>query len=443
MMLTKHLYRSCLVGLTWLVATLISLNAVAGLTIQSWQTQSGSKVLFVENDQLPMLDIEVNFDAGSARDGDVWGLASMTATLLGTATSELNEDQINALFDDVGAQIGSDVGNDSAAFSLRTLTRQSILDKTLPAFAKLLVDAKFEQGILDREMKRLKLGLKQKKVRPQSIASEQLWAHLYGDHPYAHPTSGTLDTVEYIDLANIQAFYKQHYTAGNAVIAMVGNINRVRAEQIAEALTQGLPKANPLTAIPKPISQPAREITVDFDSTQTHYSLSQLGIQRGHPDYVPLYVGNHLFGGSGFSSQLMKEVREARGLVYSVYSYFAPMKQTGIFTIGLSTKNASAYEADEVVKETLKAFLNDFSEEEFDAIKENLLGGWPLRIDSNAKILGYLSVMGYFDLPLNYLEWFPEQVKKTTKQDVLNAWQKHIQPENMLRVMVGKPEEQK
>ena len=136
----------------------------------------------------------------------------------------------------------------------------------------------------------------------------------------------------------------------------------------------------------------------------------------------------------------MEEVREKRGLVYSVYSYFAPQKVTGPFLIGLSTKNSTALEADKVVRETLQKFLQDFSEEKLQAIKDNLIGGWPLRMDSNGKIVGYISMIGFYDLPLDYLESFPKQIAKVTKQDVLQAWKKHIKPNNMVEVMVGKPQ---
>jgi len=168
--------------------------------------------------------------------------------------------------------------------------------------------------------------------------------------------------------------------------------------------------------------------------------LAQLGIERGNPDYVALFVGNHILGGSGFGSLLMEEVREKRGLVYSVYSYFAPQKVTGPFVIGLSTKNASALEADKVVRDTLNGFLKGFSDEKLQAIKDNLIGGFPLRSDSNAKILGYISMIGFYGLPLDYLDWFPKQIENVTKQDILAAWHKHIKPAEMLNIMVGKPQ---
>lgn len=423
-----------------IVMLLMSFSVMASVQVESWQTENGAKVMYVQTTQLPMLDVEMTFDAGSARDGDIWGVAAMTSSLLGTETSQLNEVQVSEAFNGIGAQIGSSVSRDNASISLRTLTRPNIMQKALNTFETLVSDTQFSQAIFDREMQRLKIALKQKTVNPQAIASDTLWKTLYGNHPYAHPSSGTLESVEKINLDHIKTFYKNHYVANNAVISIVGNVNKAQAEKIAEQLTQNLPKGLKLPGLvmPEPLNK-AKTIKIDFDSTQTYYSLAQLGIERGNPDYAALFVGNHILGGSGFGSLLVEEVREKRGLVYSVYSYFAPQKVTGPFLIGLSTKNASASQADKVVKDTLNAFLKDFSDEKLQAIKDNLVGGFPLRMDNNGKILGYISMIGFYGLPLDYLEWFPRQIEKVTKDDVLKAWDKLIKPNKMLTIMVGKP----
>jgi len=426
------------------VFVLPSSSALASIDIQSWQTPNGAKVMYVYAPQLPMVDVEVSFDAGSARDGETWGLASFTSTLIGTKTSKLDENTISETFNGMGAQIGSSSNKDKASVSLRSLTRPELLDKALTTFETLISDSQFDQAIFDRELPRLLIGIKQQSVKPQSIASNTLWSELYGAHPYAHSSSGTEETVAKLTPAKLEAFYKKHYVASNAFIAIVGNVDRAKAEAMAKQLTANLPKGEKPAGLPTPKKVNAgKTVNTEFDSTQTYYYLAQQGIERGNPDYAPLFVGNHLFGGSGFGSMLMQEVREKRGLVYSVYSYFAPMKVTGPFIIGLSTKNASALEAEKVVEETLADFMAGFSDEKLQAIKDNLLGGWPLRMDSNGKILGYLSLIGFYGLPMDYLETFPAKIEAVTKEDILNAWQKHVKPEEMLTIMVGKPEPMK
>ncbi len=412
--------------------------ASAQIEIQSWYTSKGAKVLYVYSDQLPMVDIRVTFDAGSARDGDVWGLASFTSSMLGSATSTMTEEEISAAFNNVGSQFSTNARKDRASLSLRSLTRAEILQESLNVFAEIIADPVFEETILKREKSRLKISLEQRQIRPGVVASEAMWRTLYGDHPYAHPVVGTLETVTKFTPKKLQQFYNKHYVANNAHIAIVGNVDLSQAKKIAEKLTKGLEKGEkpePLP-IPKPLKE-AYEMHIEFDSTQTHYLLSQIGVARGGENYPALFVANHMLGGGGFSSLLMSEVRKERGLVYSIYSYFAPLKVNGPFVIGLSTQNATAEEADKVVREVLAGFMKDFSDEHFQLIKDNLIGGFPLRMDSNSKILGYIAMIGFYNLPLDYLEWFPQQIALLTKQDVLDAMQQTIQPDKMLRVKVG------
>lgn len=424
-----------------LSSLLFSSLALAKLDIQTWHTSKGAKVLYVYAPELPMVDIEVKFDAGSARDGTQWGVASLTSSLIGTATKDLTEDEISEKFSEIGAQFATSSSRDSASLSLRTLTRSKIMIPALNTFTEVVANSRFKQTVLDRELARLKIALKQAKSKPSHLASVAMWKNLYGNHPYAHNPSGTLETVAKIGVEDLEKFYKTYYVGSNATISIVGNVDLAQAKKMAEQVTKKLVKGTVPTPLPdpKPLVEESIE-TIAFDSSQTHYSLSQIGIQRQHPDHVALFVGNHILGGAGFSSLLMTEVRSNRGLVYSVYSYFAPMKVAGPFIIGLSTQNSNAFKADKVVKETLKSFMEDFSDEKLQEIKNNLVGGFPLRMDSNAKILGYISMMGFYDLPLNYLEEFPKKIEKLTKQDILTAWNKLINQDKMLTVMVGKPE---
>lgn len=424
----------------WVVGSLQL--AYAGVDIQTWQTPQGAKVMFVERPQLPMLDMEVAFDAGSARDGKQWGLASMTMALLGTRTSKLSENEISQKTNELGARIGGSVNRDMATVSLRTLTRASILEPALALFIESLADSQFDADIFERERQRTLVGLKQQQMSPGQLARKAFSEMLYGGHPYAHPVSGSIETVKALKLEALERFYRDYFVASNATISIVGNVTRKQAQQIAERLSSALPKGKKPAALPapKPLEQ-AKHQLIEFDSSQTYFRQGQLGVERGHPDYYALFLGNHLLGGSGFGSLLMEEVREKRGLVYGVGSGFVPMKQTGFWVASLSTKNASAREAEKVVNETVKGFMQSIDDEHFEAIKDNLIGGFPLRIGSNGKIIGYISMIGFYGLPLDYLDRFPEIIDSLSKDEVLKAWRKHIHPEKMVTVMVGKPSE--
>ena len=424
-----------------LSVSLLSLSAFASVEIEHWQTSKGTDVYFVGAQQLPMVDVELRFDAGSARDGEAYGLAAMTNRLLGTATPKYDETAIAQGFNQLGAQFGQSAGRDSATLSLRTLTRDSLYEPAIDLFEQLLVEAVFRPDILKREKARLEVAIKQKATQPPALASMALWSRLYGDHPYAHPTEGTLASLDRLTRDRLQAFYDRHYVARNAQVTIVGDLSRAEAEALAERLTQRLPAGEspePIAAVSR-VAQPGQAVT-EFDATQTQIMLATLGVKRGDPDYYALFLGNHLLGGSGFASLLMEEVREKRGLVYGVSSGFRPMRAAGPFLIRLSTQNAKAHEALDVVETTLQGFMQDFSEEKLDAIKSNLIGGFPLRLDSNAKIAGYISMIGFYDLPLDYLDRFPEKIRALSKAEVLQAWQKRMNFDQAVRILVGQPQ---
>jgi zinc protease len=427
--------------LTFILASVASLSWASEVNIQTWHNSKGAKVMYVYAPQIPMVDVQVTFDAGSARDGKKWGLAAMTAGLLASGTHAHNEEEISDAFNRLGAQYGADSGRDMAAFSLRTLTRKENYQEATSLFQEVLSEPTFPKSVFEREKANLLEGLKQKKVQPQTLAQEALWKTLYGKHPYAHPVEGTTETIQTLSEYELKQFYQRYYVAKNATIAIVGAVTLSQAKKLAEKLTRFMPSGHRAPALPKvlPVTK-AQEKTISFPSSQTYYSLAQIGVKRGDPDYYALFLGNHLLGGSGFASLLMQHVREERGLVYSVYSYFVPMRQPGPFVIGLSTKNSTALEADKVVQQTLKDFMaGKFSEEKLQAIKDNLIGGFPLRLDSNRKILGYIAMIGFYNLPTDYLKTFPEKIAELSKEEVLDAWNRRIHPNKMVKIMVGQP----
>jgi zinc protease len=304
----------------------------------------------------------------------------------------------------------------------------------------MLQSPQFPQNVLEREKARKIAALKESQTKPEYIAGKTFNKAVFGDHPYGWTPSEA--DLEKIQRADVEAFYKSHYVAGGAIVAIMGDVSRAEAEAIAQQLTVQLPAGNAPAAIPPVALQiQGREQRIEHPATQSHILIGAPGIARGDPDYVALYVGNYVLGGGGFVSRLMNEVREKRGLAYNVYSYFMPMKQPGAFQIGLQTKKEQTDEALQVVRSTLDNFVaNGPTEAELQAAKDNIIGGFPLRIDNNKKILEYLGVIGYYDLPLTYLDDFPERVSKVTVAQVRDAIQRHLHPAEMATVIVGAPE---
>lgn len=407
--------------------------------IQHWKTKNGMRVYFVPAPELPMLDVRVNFDAGSARDGEQSGIAHLTNGLLKQGAAGMDADAVATAFEKIGAQYGSGALRDMAWLSLRTLTDTQ--ESALEIFTKVLSRPDFPEKDFARRIKQVLVSLEAGEADPGTIASKAWYKALYGDHPYATPMKGTKESVSKIMREDIRKFYQQFYVAQNGLVALTGDITRKQAEAIAEKLSAGLNKGETPPALPlvKKLEK-SEEIRIPFPSEQAHVMIGAPGIERGNPDYYALYLGNHVLGGGGFNSQLVKEVRIKRGYAYSVYSYFLLSRQPGPYMIGLQTRVSQADDAVKVTRDTLDRFLQEGpGAEELNLSRKNITGGFPLRIASNSDIAEYLAVIGFYNLPLDYLDNFNGNIDAVTAEQIKVAYQHHVHPEKMITVIVGGP----
>jgi zinc protease len=420
--------------------------AFAALDIQSWTLANGAKVLFVENHSIPILDVSVEFDAGARRDpAGKAGTAELTNSMLARGVHEANapfaepaltEAQISNAFADTAAQRGGSAGSDRAGSTLRTLSSSAERDASIALLARILAQPSFPEEFFARDKARMLSAIREDETKPESIADKAFWRLLYGTHPYAQQE--TVATVEPITRDDLLAFHNAHYVANRAVISMIGDISRTEANVIAQQLTVRLPQGAPLPALPEVKVLPAREELIAHPASQAHILLGMPAIARGDPDYFPLLVGNYTLGGGGFVSRLTHEVREKRGLSYSVYSYFMPMAQPGPFQAGLQTQKDQADQALKVVRDTISTFLREGpSAQELKAAKDNLIGGFALRIDNNRKILDNIAAIGFYNLPLDYLDTWTKKVAAVTVADIKAAFNRKIELDKMSTVIVG------
>jgi zinc protease len=425
----------------WIAGLLVALwSGVAGATlpIEHWTTPNGARVYFVRAPSIPMLDVSLGFDAGSRYDPQGRnGLAALTNGLLARGVDGLDEVAIAERFASVGAERGGGAGDDRAAVSLRTLVSEPELSASTQLLERVVAEPSFPAAVLAREKERVIQSLREAQTKPETIAQRAYAGLLYPQHPYGRfPTP---ESVAAIEREHLLAFHREHYVASRAVVAMIGAIDRATAERIAQQLTARLPRgAEPPAMPPVGGAGSAMERRVAHPATQSHILIGLPAIAWGDPDQFPLLVGNYVLGGGGFVSRLYNEVREKRGLAYSVYSYFTPSKQPGPFTIGLQTQKEQTDLALQVVRETLSRFLSEGpSEQEIAAAKANLVGGFALRIDSNRKILDNLVAIGIYRLPLDYLDRWTERVEAVTVQQVRDAFARHVRPASMATVVVG------
>ncbi len=417
----------------------LPLSAQAALAIQHWQTPQGARVVFVESRELPMLDISVDFSAGSARDpAGKTGLAHLTHGLLDQGAGGLSDTAIAHRLADVGAVLSGNFDRDRAGVALRTLSSASEKAAALEILAHVLQRPDFPQAVIKREKQRLIAAIREAEADPGTVAGKAFYRALYGTHPYAHDEAGDPAAIARLTRSDLQAFYRAHYSAPNAVISLVGDIPRAEAEAIAARLAAGLSKAAAVAPLPGPAPAAASDARIAHPSTQSHVLVGAVGMARNDPDFFPLFVGNYVLGGGGFDSRLMREVRDKRGYAYSAYSYFMPMAEAGPFQLGLQTKLEQTDDALEVAQATLRQFIADGpSEAELDQAKSNLTGGFPLRIDSNRKILDYLAVIGFYRLPLDYLDTWVGKVEAVDVAAVKQAFARRIDPDKLVTVVVG------
>ncbi len=426
------------------VALALSVSVVTATPkIQQWTTANGARVLYVHAPELPMVDVRVVFDAGSARDGDLPGLAMMTNSMLSEGAGNLDADQIAESIESVGADLSVDSLRDMAVISLRSLTEEKALGKALQTMAALLEKPWFKQDALDRNLQALKIILRQDLQSPSKIGSKAFFRAMYVDHPYAHPSTGTEESLGRFNQDVLKKFHQRYYVGANAIVAIVGALDRQHAEKLAEQVVGKLPQGKQAEALPRvDLEKSLQRKQLNFPSQQAHLFIGMPVLQHGDADYFPLYVGNHVLGGSGLVSMISQEIREKRGLAYSSYSYFSPMRSQGPFIIGLQTKNSQVQEAEKVVLETLAAYIKDGpSAEELKKSKQNITGGFPLRVSSNKKIVEYLAMIGFYQLPLDYLSTFVEKVNAVTIEDVRDAFQRRVLPDKLSTVVVGQVEE--
>ncbi|MFN7123280.1 MAG: M16 family metallopeptidase [Hydrogenophaga sp.] len=421
-------------------------TAQAAIPIEHWTHASGARVYLVASPSIPMLDVQIDFDGGSRRDPAAQaGLAGATAGLLSggvlaqAGLPALDENQLSEAWVDLGAQFGAQAGTDRFSLSLRTLTEPDLLQRALALATRQIAAPAWPQAVWQRDRERTLAALKEAENRPGTQAGRAFARAVYGNHPYGYqPDAATFNA---ITVADMQAFYRRHVVTCRAQVTLVGAIDRAQADVIVGRFMAPLAShgCEPLPAVPQ---VQALERAVDerlpFAAAQAQVSIGQPGIARNDPDFFPLFVGNYILGGGGFVSRLTTEVREKRGLSYSVFSYFSPGRHAGAFQIGLTTRPDQAAQAVEVSRNVVKQFVEQGpTEEELKAAKAFLVNGFSLRIDSNRKLLDNVANIGWSGLPLDYLDTWTQQIERVSVADIRRSFSRVLQPDRMVTVVVG------
>lgn len=420
-----------------------TLNPIAqAIDIQRWQTPKGSQVLLVERHDLPIVDYAVMFKgAGSTADPEGKNnIAAATAELLTSGTTKLDEEQFNQKINDIAANIASNNSFEYSSLSFRSLSEPDKLNATADLFNQALTQPRFDAKALERVKNQAILSLKQNESYPSYLANRELTRLNYPNHPYGKSAHQSVEQIQAIKRQDLLDFHQKNYTQNQAIIAIVGDITRTQADALIQRTLANVPThTNSNTTAPKVPIKAAQRKNIPFPySTQSTINLGLPVLTADDPDYFAMLVGNYILGGGGFDSRLMKELRDKHGYTYGARSSLAAYTQAAPFTIAFSTENKNAKAALAATQKVLADFIEQGpTASELKQAQDNITGAFPLRFDSNSKLLTNLMIVGIQNRPADWFDTYNDKVKALTTDDIKRAWQQKIQPKQLNIVVVG------
>jgi zinc protease len=413
-----------------------SLNNYNGRTLatQIWHSKNGIKVIYYPTKHLPMIDIAIAFKAGSAYDEKLYGISMLTSQILSQGSLDIIQN-----IEQVGAQYSAHSDRDMAVLHLRTLTNTK--DKAIQNFDKIISNPKFTQDALERLQAQMLTALNQQNSNPNLLAANKFYEILYKDHPYGHNPLGKTTTIKKIQLSDVIKFYKDHYIANeDTVLVIVGDLTLATAKKIAEQLTNKIPKGALSKKIDNMVRKPYKFVyNIKHDhSPQSTVYWGQIGISQHNKNYFAFILGNYILGGSGLNSKLATAIREHQGLTYDITSQFVPLQANGPFYINFATKKNNLKFAISEVNKIVTNFIKiGPTDEELVAAKRYLIGHFPIALDSNAALANIFLRIAFYHLPNDYLLNYTDKIANVTKENITQAFQKLINSQDMLTVIVG------
>jgi zinc protease len=403
---------------------------------------NGLTLLIVERHNLPIVKVSLGINAGSLHEPEEKaGLASLAAGLLTEGTANRSAQEISEEIEFVGGSVGAGGGDDYVKASLSILKKD--IDLGFDLLSDILLNPVFPEDEIEKKKERIKGGLKSREDDPGFVASRDFKKAVFGSHPYGRLVSGTEETLDRIKRDDLVEFHANYYVPNNAIMAVVGDVTAAEVEKLIKRyFSQWHAKKIPPLSLPAVREAEGRKtITVDKDLSQANIILGHIGVRRDDPDYYSVSVMNYILGGGGFASRLMKNIRDDKGLAYSIQSSFMPNRYGGRFQVVLQTKNESANIAiEEVLKEINKIRTTSVSESELADAQSFLTGSFPMRIENSSRIAGFLVAVEVFGLGTDYIDDYPSYINGVTREDVLRVAEKYLDPENYILVVVADQE---
>ena len=407
--------------------------------IQAWTLRQGTRVLFVENHNLPMIDLKLTFAAGSYHDGDAPGLAAMAQALFGTDSAVKQATDIAREFDRFGVKITRGIDTEHSYYTLRSLSEEAIFAPVMALFTETLSRPKFSQENLHRIRHALETDLKLLQSLPESRALTLLKETLYVDHPLARPVNGTRESLQRITARQLRDFYRRAYTAANAQLVIVGDLTPEQAKLLSQQLADTLPQG-PALSVPPGFTAPAhhgKQLHIEEDASQTMLMMMQNALPNQHPDAIAMHIANVVF-----NHVLNAQLREKYSLTYGVLSDIEHARGATGWLIQFSVAPQYSREAMALTKTLFAQFLKEGpSEEQLNTLKKYLRRALPQLMATNKNLLNELGVINRFDQPLDFT-YKTAEIQNMTTEQIKAAINRHLDADSWVSLTLGPSAEQ-
>lgn len=408
--------------------------------VQIVKTAKGIEAWLVEDYTVPLVAMDFAFTAGAAHDPDgKAGVANIMSGLLDEGAGDLDAAAFHRALDDTAVELSFHAGLDSFGGDLKTLTRHT--EDAFELLRKAVNEPRFDADAIERLRSQVVAGLKREATDPDAMVAKAWREAAFGDHVYGRPTSGDLKSVASITRDDIVSIHKRLFARSNLKIAVVGAIDATQLAALIDSTFGALPEQPDIGTIADVVVADAERKVIGLDVPQTSIRFSLPGVARDDDDFVPAFVLNHILGGGVFSARLFKEVREKRGLAYSVWSGLQTYDHAAVFSGGTSTKNERAAESISVIEEEIAKLTADgATDQELASAKKYLIGSYPLRFDTSTKIAGNLVHLQLEGHPVEYLDERNGLIEAVTQDDLRRVAARLFKGKKLLVAAVGRPE---
>ena len=402
-------------------------------------TANGMTVLFLEQHFLPTVEIHALVKVGSAQDPpDKAGLANLTASLLDEGTQTRTSRQIAEQIDFVGGSLAAHAAEDFTTASARVLKKDADLGFAL--LADVLQHPAFHKQEFERVRTQILGEILSDDDDPGNVAMKAFHQLIFHGHPYSWPAHGSEDTLNKITVADVQQFHAREYVPNQTILVIVGDLTQEQAATLVQTHFGSWKKGTPSPyqiKKPTPIDRKMVQL-IEKDLTQSTIVLGHTGISRTNPDYYAVTVMNYILGAGGFSSRLMDSIRDKQGLAYGIMSQFDSRLLPGAFFISLQTRTEVTNQAITGVLTEIKGIRDaPVTDQELNEAKSFIVGSFPLRVDSSAKLANVLAQVEFYNLGLDYFTSYPKAIEKVTKDEVLRVAKQYLDPQHYALVVVG------